>query len=187
MIAYLKGIILAKTADALIIVNHDVGYEAKVPATLWRQVSTGDEIMLSTHEYQREDSRELYGFASFSEREFFRKLISISGVGPKIALHVCSLGSLGEIQTAIATGNVAFLTAIPGIGRKTAQKIVLELKGKLDFTENDGVDTESIDALVSLGYSPSHAREALQSVSPEISDISERVRAALKVLGQKVR
>ncbi|MBI4280924.1 Holliday junction branch migration protein RuvA [Candidatus Uhrbacteria bacterium] len=188
MVVFLKGIILAKTPEAIIIENNDIGYEVMVTAPFWRATKEGQIISCYTHEYLRENSRELYGFVSLAELLFFRKLIGISGVGPKIALHVFSLGTLKEIQSAIAAGNISFLTAIPGIGQKTAQKIVLELKGKLDLTEGDGGgDGETIEALQSLGYSRAQAAEALRRISPEISEVGERVRAALRVLGQKVR
>ncbi len=186
MISYLKGVVLAKMEETVIVLNNDVGFEVAVPVPLWRKLRAGDVAQFFTHEYIREDSRELYGFATPSELRFFRKLISVSGVGPKIALHVLSLGPLRDIETAVTTGNVAYLTAIPGIGAKTAQKIVIELKGKLDLTESSG-DSETIEALQSLGYTTSQAREALRRISPEITDVGERVRSALKMLGQKVK
>lgn len=186
MISYLKGTILAKTDDAVIIENNDLGFEVAVPVTLWRRLEVGMPISLYTHEYLREDSRELFGFIQLGELKFFRKLISISGVGPKSALNIMALGTLSDLQAAIATGNIAYLTAIPGIGQKTAQKIVIELKGKLELSEGTG-DHETIEALQSLGYSGAQAREALRRISPEVTDVGERVRAALKLLGQKVR
>lgn len=187
MISYLKGIVLAKTEETVIIENNDLGFEVSVPVTLWRKLVPGMPAALFTHEYIREDSRQLYGFAALPELRFFRKLISISGVGPKIALHVLSLGSLRDIETAVMSGNVAFLTAIPGIGVKTAQKIVLELKGKLDLSEGSGESRETIEALESLGYSGAQAREVLGRISPEIQNVGDRIRAALRLLGQKIR
>jgi holliday junction DNA helicase RuvA len=188
MISFLKGTIAAKTENTLIIVTNDVGFEVTVPAPLWRTLAVGAVAECFTHEYVREDSRELYGFGSLGELQFFRKLISISGVGPKVAVHVMSLGVLKELQAAIAAGNIAFLTAIPGVGKKIAQKIVLEMKGKLDLTEGVSLEEqESIEALESLGYTKAQAREALRRVAGDVTDVSDRVRAALKVLGQKVR
>lgn len=184
MIAYLKGKLLTKTDESLVVENNDLGYEVRVPVPVWSKFAPGETVTLYTHEYIREDSRDLFGFASLAELSFFKKLISISGVGPKIALHVLSLGTIQEIQTAIASGNVTYLTTIPGIGQKTAQKIVIELKGKLDLTESAG-DHESIDALQSLGYSAAQATAALRSVSPEITDVGDRVRATLKFLGKR--
>ncbi|MBI4133050.1 Holliday junction branch migration protein RuvA [Candidatus Uhrbacteria bacterium] len=186
MIAYVKGIVHEKTEGGVIVENNDLGFEVAVSVPLWRKLKTGDVVQLFTHEYIREDSRELYGFATPGELRFFRKLISISGVGPKIALHVLSLGTLRDIEAAVTTGNVAYLTAIPGIGAKTAQKIVIELKGRLDLAESPG-GNETLEALQSLGYTQMQAREALRRISPDVTDVGERVRAALKVLGQRVR
>jgi len=188
MITYLKGKVAAKMESSLVIVTGDLGYEVAVPVPLWRRAKTGAVFQCFTHEYIRENSRELFGFSSLPELLFFRKLISISGVGPRVGMHVMSLGTLRELQNAIAGGNISYLTAIPGVGTKIAQKIILEMKGKLDLTEGaSSEERESIEALESLGYSASQAREAFRRVSPEITDVGDRVRAALKTLGQKVR
>ncbi len=187
MISYIKGIVLAKTDDAVIVLNNDIGYEVRLAAPLWRKVTVGLTLACFTHEHIREDARELFGFATMGELRFFKRLISVSGVGPKSALNVLSLGTLRDIETAVTQGNVSFLTAIPGIGQKTAQKIILELKGKLELGEGTASDRETVEALESLGYSAMQARETLRHISPEITDVSDRVRAALKLLGQKVR
>ncbi len=187
MIAYLQGQILAKTEETVIVENNGLGFETRITVPLWRRLALGSSVSLFTHEYLREDSRELYGFTSLAELRFFRKLITISGVGPRSALQVLSLGTLPEIETAVTTGNVAFLTAIPGIGQKTAQKIILELKGKLDLTQTNTEDEETLEALESLGYSRTQGREAIRRLSPEITEVGDRIRAALKILGQKVR
>lgn len=188
MIAYLKGTVTSKTNESLIVVNNDLGFEVMVPVALWRKTIISTPIELFTHEYIREDSRELYGFATVNELYFFRKLLTISGVGPRSALNLFSLGTLNEIQTAIANGNIAYLTAIPRVGTKIAQKIVLELKGKLDLAEGvSQEEQETLEALESLGYSRAQAREALRRVSGALTDVGDRVRAALKILGQKVR
>lgn len=188
MIIYLKGIVAAKTNESLIVVNNDLGFEVAVPVALWRRAVVHAPIELFTHEHIREDSRELYGFATLGELQFFRKLLTVSGVGPRSALNLFSLGSLHEIQTAIASGNIAYLTAIPRVGTKIAQKIVLEMKGKLDLAEGASPEEqETLEALESLGYSKSQAREALRRTSGELIDVGDRVRAALKILGQKVR
>lgn len=188
MIAFLKGTVAAKTNESLIVVNNDLGFEVAVPVALWRKAVMNAPIELFTHEHVREDTRELYGFATMSELQFFRKLLTISGVGPRSALNLFSLGTLNEIQTAIASGNIAYLTAIPRVGTKIAQKIVLELKGKLDLAEGASPEEqETLEALESLGYSKAQARDALRRVSGELTDVGDRVRAALKILGQKVR
>lgn len=188
MISYLKGEVIAKTNESLIVVTNNLGFEVAVPTSLWRKVPVRAPIEIFTHEYLREDSRELYGFVTLAELQFFRKLLTISGVGPRVALLILSLGTLQEIQTAIASGNIAYLTAIPRVGTKIAQKIVLEMKGKLDLAEGASPEErDTLEALESLGYSKAQAREALRRVSGELTDVGDRVRAALKILGQKVR
>lgn len=188
MISYLKGVVAAKLDESILVVNNDLGFEVFVPAPLWRKMKSGDQIAVFTHEHVREDSRDLFGFASLGELGFFKKLIGISGIGPKLALNLMSLGTLAELQAAIASGNVSYLTAIPRVGTKSAQKIVLEMRGRLDLTEGASPeDRDAIEALESLGYSRSQAREALRRVPGDVVEVDERVRAALKTLGQKVR
>jgi len=188
MLSYIKGIIGAKTENAVIIVNNDLGYEVVVPVSFWRKLKNGQVIECFLHEHIREDARQLFGFESMGELKFFKKLISISGIGPKVGILTMSVGSLDELQIAIANGNVSYITAVPGIGTKIAQKIILEMKGRLDLTEGTSVEEkESVEALESLGYSAMQARDALRQVSPSITDVGDRVRAALRLLGQKVR
>lgn len=188
MLSYLKGVVGAKTERGLIIINHDIGYEAAVPVPFWRKAKLRETIAMFTHEYVREDIHDLYGFETMVDLSFFKKLISISGVGPKVALSVMSLGTLTELQIAIAAGNVSYLTAIPGVGTKIAQKIVLEMKGKLDLSEGASPEErEAIEALESLGYNKAQARDVLRAVPGDVVDVGDRVRAALKNLGQKVR
>ncbi len=181
MIASLTGIITTKDARMVVLERDGIGYEVSVPGTLAKKITTGASITLHTHEYLREDTRELYGFATRGELGFFKRLISISGVGPRTALLVSGLGTIDEIKRAITSGRVEYLSAAPGVGRKTAQKIILELKGTLEEGDTRGSD-EVADALVGLGYTRAEAHAASSHTSGEVV---ERIKAALKMLGRK--
>lgn len=180
MIAYLKGKIIAKLDVAAIVDVQDLGFEVFLPKPLLDRLREGDTVMLWTHEYLREDARELYGFGGAEELRFFRRLIGISGVGPRTALHILGTGPLPRVRKAISDGDVGFLTSVSGVGKKTAQKVILEMRGALG---EEGGGEDVIDALVSLGYSRSEAREAVQRVPG--GDAEEQIRAALKILGKK--
>jgi holliday junction DNA helicase RuvA len=131
----------------------------------------------------------LYGFLNIDELDFFELLISISGIGPKGAIGILSVIDVGTLISAISSGDTSYLTKVSGIGKKSAEKIILELKDKVgildsgDYSDQLREETEAIEALKSLGYRSQEARAALQKVSPEISGTSERVREALRVLG----
>ncbi|MEK7516286.1 MAG: Holliday junction branch migration protein RuvA [Patescibacteria group bacterium] len=180
MISYLKGAIIAKTESSVIVDVADLGFEVFLPLPLLRELREGDAVTLWTHEYLREDARDLYGFKSAEELRFFRRLITISGVGPRTALHILSTGSLAKVRKAIAEGDIGFLTSVPGVGKKTAQKVILEMRGALG--EEHGSEM-LVDALIGLGYSRSEAREAAKQV-PE-GEPEAQIRAALKILGKK--
>jgi holliday junction DNA helicase RuvA len=183
MIGSLRGTILdVSPTDALIEVA-GVGYRVIAsPATL-AGLRAGEPAFLHIHDHVREDAHDLFGFASRDERSLFERLINVSGVGPKVGLAILSLGSADTVKRAIMSGDLGMLTSIPGVGMKIAQKVVLELKGQLvDVESASGPDREVIDALVSLGYSSNQAREAVKGVPPEVTDVSERVREALKRL-----
>jgi len=154
-------------------------------STLESLGAIGDEVHLYTHLHLREDNVALYGFASTEELELFRLLISVSGVGPKSALAMLSAINPGQLATAIATGNVDLLCQVPGVGKKTASRLALELKGKLERFRAGalmvGGDAEVIAALTSLGYSSAEAASAVATLpdSPELT-IEEKVRLALQ-------
>jgi Holliday junction DNA helicase RuvA len=139
----------------------------------------------------REDALDLYGFTSKKDKEFFELLIGISGIGPKSALNILSLVSAEALETSIRTGSVAHLVKVSGIGKKTAEKIVLELKDKLGsiaggagFTAGMSSDVDAIEALKALGYDADEAREAMKKVGRDVLDIGAKVKAALKELGK---
>lgn len=183
MISLVRGTIISVGPDSLILENAGIGYEISAPKTLLGGVSAGAVLSLWTHEHVREDARDLYGFKAREELNFFKKLISISGVGPKMALKIFDLGKIDEIKKAVLTGRAEFLSEASGVGSKTAQKIILELRGKINLDEDAGSD-DVADALVRLGYSKQEAKAALNRVSPNLSASEARLREALKMLGK---
>lgn len=192
MIGSLKGKVILKTEKFLILETTGVGYKINVsPDTLSRIKKAGEEIILWIHTHVREDTLDLYGFLDYSELEFFEMLISVSGIGPKGALTILGVTSSETLRKAISTGDTSYLTKISGIGKKTAEKIVIELRDKITDKIKDEKgshslqgDLDSLEALKSLGYSQHEAREALKKVSPDINT-NAKIREALKILGGK--
>lgn len=184
MIAYLKGKIFWKGEDKIILLVHDLGYEIFVPKNFLPEIKIGQEKEFFTYEYLREEARELYGFLNHDDLRLFEKLLSVSGVGPKMALNILSLGS-AKVREAISQGNVALLSSITGVGKKTAQKVILELKGALvEEVSEEGQDL--YEALQSLGYSVREISEALKKANfPKEMGLEEKVRELLKLLGKK--
>jgi Holliday junction DNA helicase RuvA len=180
MIAWLKGNVIRKGGNWVIVDVNGSGYRVFASAGIVLSAKLGEPIALWTHEQQREDGREFYGFATPDELEFFWKLITVSGVGPKMGLTIVGASNLNAVKKWIDDGNVAALSEIHGVGKKTAQKIVLELKGKLAEAVAGG--DEAADALVGLGYSREEARAAVEGIEGSVED---RVRAALKRLGKR--
>ena len=183
MIGYMKGTVLRQDMRSVILDVHGVGYRIFTnTATL-----PGDakEQEFWTHLAVRENSLDLYGFSSEEELRFFELLISVSGIGPKSALGILSAASLPNLRHAISTGDTAHLTKVSGVGRKNAEKIVLELKDKLDLLVGESNDTsgdvDALEALKSLGYSDREAREALKKVTGA-DTAGEKVKRALKLL-----
>ena len=187
MIARLRGRPAGRTAEGLVLDVNGVGYLVAATPSVLRRAGAGSELTVETYLHVREDALQLYGFADAGERELFQHLLTVSGVGPKVALAVVWGSPAPELRRAIAHGDHARFQAIPGIGRKTAERIVLELKEKL------GADTEpslaavgelpghlvARDALVELGYSVADAELALADVDPALP-AEERVRLALR-------
>jgi Holliday junction DNA helicase RuvA len=179
MIARLRGRPVARTADGLVLDVNGVGY--LVQATPSAAATGGDEITVETYLHVREDALQLYGFADAAERELFVQLLGVNGVGPKVALAIVSGSRPGELRKAIVREDVARFQAIPGIGKKTAERIVLELKEKIvvDVAEAPGGDLTARDALVELGYSLVDAERALADVDESLA-VEEQVRQALR-------
>jgi len=188
MIGSIKGKITLKTEKFLIVETGGVGYKVSVsPDVLSKAKKTGDEIALWIHTHVREDAIDLYGFVDREELEFFEMLINVSGIGPKGALSILGVASIETLRKAISTGDTAYLTKISGIGRKTAEKIVIELRDKIGEEKSGSSlqgELDVMEALKSLGYSQGEVREALKKVTQEAST-NTKIREALKILGGK--
>ncbi len=186
MIAWVEGRVLARGEDYLVINVGGIGVKAFAPAPLVAQARVGERLAVHTHLYVRENELSLFAFARQEELQMFELLLSVSGVGPRVALAALSAMSVEALQMAIAQEQPELLARIPGIGKRTAQKIVLELRDKLAV---EGVpeamaalteaDAEVVDALTALGYSVVEAQRAVQSLPREVTDVEERLRLAL--------
>lgn len=193
MLARLTGQPIEVSEKYVVLDVHGVGYKVFcAPETLAQIAGHTDETSLYTHLSVKEDALDLYGFLVAEELNFFELLITVSGVGPKSALGILSVATTDTLKKAIGTGDTSYLTKVSGIGRKTAEKIVLELRDKLrahvDMKETPGVlraESDAIEALKALGYSQNEARDALKEVSPEIEGTNARIKEALKILSQK--
>jgi Holliday junction DNA helicase RuvA len=190
MIGRLSGILLDKNPLHLLIDCQGVGYEVSVPmSTFYQLPSVGEKVVLLTHFVVREDAQLLFGFGTAQERELFRELIKISGVGARTALALLSGMSAADLAQAVTLQETGRLTKIPGIGKKTAERLLLELKGKLgaDLGSSAAVaqdgNSDILNALLSLGYSDKEAALALKQV-PAGSGVSDGIRHALKALSK---
>ena len=187
MIARLRGTPAGRSADGLLLDVNGVGYLVAATPGVMRRADGGGEITVETFLHVREDTMQLYGFADASERQLFVQLLTVSGIGPKVALAVVSGSPAAELRRAIALEDHARFQAIPGIGKKTAERIVLELKEKVSLADDSPADTGketpthlvARDALVELGYSVLEAEQRLTDVDPELPP-AERVRLALR-------
>jgi len=192
MISHIRGQVISINERFVIIDVGGLGYQVFATPEIIGKAKLNNEISLFTHLAVREDSLTLYGFLTEEEQNFFEMLLLVSGIGPKSALGILSITSIDSLKKAIGTGDTSYLTKVSGIGRKTAEKIVLELRDKLrahtDMKEAPGelrAESDSIEALKALGYSQSEAREALRSVPSEITGTNIRIKEALKILGRK--
>lgn len=192
MIGSIRGKIILRTEKFLIVETGGVGYKISVsPDVLSKLKKVGEEIFLFIHTHVREDSLDLYGFLERAELEFFEMLINVSGIGPRGALAILGIASIETLKKAIGTGDTSYLTKISGIGRKTAEKIVIELRDKIaDKTMSEKGEAslreelDALEALKSLGYSQGEAREALKKVDTD-TNTNTKIREALKILGGK--
>lgn len=191
MISLLRGPIIETGSRFVVIDINNIGYKVYVTDNTLHILKIGNETTLWTYLVVREDALDLYGFTSPKEKSFFELLISISGIGPKSALNILSLVSIDTLTSSIRSGSVAHLVKVSGIGRKTAEKILLELKDKLGGIDSGGEisagmssDMDAIEALRALGYNADEAREALKKIDPSISDTGNKVKAALKGLSK---
>jgi len=191
MISKISGKIILKTDKFVVIDVGGIGYKIGVSTDTLAKIKNKEEVSLWTHLHVREDALDLYGFEDLSELEFFEMLIGISGIGPKSALGIIGVAPIETLKKAIASGDNSYLTKVSGVGRKTAEKIVLELRDKLsalghkaEYGELSG-ELDATLALQSLGYTQNEARDALKKVPTDITNTSARVKEALKILGGK--
>jgi Holliday junction DNA helicase RuvA len=192
MIGRIQGTLVSVHPPRLLVDCQGIGYEVDVPmSTLYQLPQAGQKITLLTHFQVREDAQQLFGFATETEREAFRQLIKISGVGSRTALAVLSGMSVNELAQAIALQEAGRLTQVPGIGKKTAERLCLELKGKLapDLGSTGGkpqaieASSEVLQALLALGYSEKEALLALKQI-PADTSVSDGIRMGLKYLSK---
>lgn len=190
MIAHISGTVAEKFGGAVIVDVMGVGYEINTTAGDFDVVKLGDEVKFYTYHHIREQSQELFGFSSLAAKKLFEMLITVQGVGPKAALAILSLGEAEHVRNAIANSDSAYLAKASGVGKKTAERIVVDLSDKVGMPivyrrESDGVQTElnvsdeALEALIALGYTLNDATKALAHVDSRLST-SERVREALK-------
>ncbi|MDP2144656.1 MAG: Holliday junction branch migration protein RuvA [Gallionella sp.] len=193
MIGRLTGILLEKNPPQILLDVQGVGYEVDVPmSTFYNLPALHEKVVLHTHFVVREDAQLLYGFATQDERAAFRQLLKISGVGPKLALSVLSGLSLAELAQAVASKEAGRLTKIPGVGKKTAERLLLELQGKFVVAALSGgaaasvtasADNDIANALIALGYSEKEADWAAKQLPKDV-DVSGGIRQALKLLSK---
>lgn len=187
MIASLRGKIIAEKDKYVIVDVGGIGYKVYTLLENLIPLAKEKEVFFYVYTHIREDAFDLYGFLEEKEMEFFELLLSISGIGPKSALGILSIASIETLKKAISQNDIAYLTKISGIGRKTAERIVIELRDKVGKMADDNSLSEEVDtleALKSLGYTQKDALEALKEVS-DIKDTNQKIRGALKVLGKK--
>ena len=188
MIGRLTGRLAAKNPPQVLVDVAGVAYEVDVPmSTLYALPAAGEPVTLFTHLVVREDAHNLYGFFTLDERTAFRQLIRISGVGARTALAVLSGMSVSDLANSVAAQDAARLTRVPGIGKKTAERLLLELKGKLAEATGEPASRQGADvvhALVALGYSEKEAAAAAKDVPADLP-VAEAIRAALKTLGRR--
>jgi Holliday junction DNA helicase RuvA len=190
MIATLQGTVTDKGENYLIVETGGVGFKVHMPAPLVARWGTpGKHVQIFTHLHMRENEVSLYGFETRNELSFFESLLGVSGIGPKVALGTLSAGHVDALRSAIAAGDSDYLTQLPGIGKKTAQRIILDLRGKLEEEELapvpavSRVDEDVIAALISMGYNDTEARATVASLPEEEMAVEDRLLLALRHLG----
>ncbi|HLX24016.1 MAG TPA: Holliday junction branch migration protein RuvA [Usitatibacter sp.] len=190
MIGRIQGILVEKNFPQVVVSCAGVGYEIDVPmSTFYPLPRSGEEVTLLTHLVVREDAHLLFGFLTANERGAFRQLLKISGVGPKVALSVLSGMSVEDLSAAVSAGDAARLTKIPGIGKKTAERLVLELRDKLPRvamtarSDAEGASADVLNALLGLGYNEREASAAVKQLPADLP-LADAIRQALKQLSK---
>ena len=192
MIAYLEGTVIYSNDKFIILNTGNAGYKVSVTSDTLLSCKIDDQVSLFIYTAVRENSIDLFGFKNAEELSFFELLLDVSGIGPRSALAIIALAPIETIKRAIATGDVGYLNKVSGIGKKTAEKIIIELRDKLQ-SYKESTDTPSalreegdiLEALKSLGYSQNEARDALKQVSVEIEGTNARIKEALRLLSNR--
>ena len=190
MIAHINGIIVEKFNNSLIVDVHGVGYEIMVPTPDFEDVKLGEERKFYTYHAIRENAEDLYGFSSLAAKKIFELLISVQGVGPKAGMAILSLAEAEEVRNAIANADIAFISKATGVGKKSAERVVVDLRDKVGAPSHYGAtkakfasveekSDEALDALIALGFPLKEATAALEKVDPALP-AEERVKLALK-------
>lgn len=194
MIGRLKGVLEAKSPPHLLVDVNGVGYDIQAPmSTIYQLPELGNPVTLLTYFYVREDAQILFGFSQEEERALFKALIKVSGVGPKMALVILSGMNVSQFQQCIDNRHVEHLVRLPGVGKKTAERLVVEMSGKLGFSVNSDdnllashaprlVEEEAVSALIALGYKPQEASRLVHQVMFEGANSQELIRRALQSL-----
>jgi len=192
MIRSLKGIVESYDSSHLLIDVHGVGYVLYPSASILSQVSgVGSELKVYTYMHVREDALELYGFSSMDDLHLFQQCISVSGIGPKTAMGIFAIGNRERIAHAILAEDVAFFSSVPRLGKKNAQKLIIELKSKVGSLESmvsghaiSSGDSEVVAALKTFGYSQTEIYEALTHLDPSLESVNDKIKGAFKQLGK---
>jgi Holliday junction DNA helicase RuvA len=191
MISRLTGMLVHSDLKYIVLDVNGVGYKVSVGPDIFSKIDKKEPLTLWTYLAVREDAMDLYGFLTLAELKFFELLITISGIGPKTAMGILNLATVHSLETAIQTGDTTHLTKFSGIGKKMAEKIVLELKDKVieisGTAEHKQImknDADALEALKSLGYTPAEARDALKELPKTFTKTNEKIKEALKILGK---
>lgn len=195
MIAYLSGPVIARRGETLVVDAGGVGYAVTVSTYVYGKTIAAERVALFVHTHVREQAIELYGFLSEEELSLFELLTTVTGVGPKAAMSILSMAAPASIAASIAGGDVVAVSRAGGIGKKKAERIVLELKDKVTKlgiapvagAMAGGQDADAMDALVGLGYTVAEARDALAVVGDDVTDTGARIKAALRAMGARGR
>lgn len=201
MIGFLRGKLVAKQPPQLVVDVGGVGYELDAPmSTFYSLPSTGSDVHLFTHLVVREDAHILFGFGSDRERRMFRELLKVSGIGPKLALSILSGINVDELLMCVTTADADSLVRIPGVGRKTAERLLIEMRDRvkgfgemhsvpqlaqMNGQSTAGAQSEAFSALVALGYKPVEITKLLKAIDPSVQSVEEIIRHALKAAVQK--
>jgi Holliday junction DNA helicase RuvA len=191
MIASIKGSVEQKLTDSIILETGGIGYEVFVAAVDYGAASVGQQLKLMIYEHIREDAHVLYGFSDQLGRQLFEQLLTVTGIGPKVAMAVLSAAPVERLGQAIATGDPELLRGVSGVGKKTAERIIVELRGKVQAqAKSAGAELGAVSqddtyqALIGLGYSVAQAAQALTELPSSLTGQQDRLKAALKVLSK---